>query len=69
MHPLLHFTQVGQVLDAIDVSGRRDETFVIISADHGGLRWENMPEPRKGHGGQTDAEMHVPMFLRGRQLW
>ena len=38
----------------------------MISSDHGGLLWENMPEPRKGHGGQTDKEMHVPMFLRGK---
>ncbi len=58
--------QVGQILDGIDASGLEHDTFVMISSDHGGLLWENMPEPRKGHGGQTDKEMHVPMFLRGK---
>ncbi len=32
---------------------------MILSADHGG-------EP--DHGGQTDNEMHVPVFLRGERL-
>ncbi len=51
------------MLDAIDASGLKDDTFVMLSADHGGKGGFG---GQGGHGGQTDEEMSVPMFLRGR---
>ena len=54
--------QIGQVLDAIDASGLKNDTFVMVASDHGG---EGGFGGHGGHWGQSDAEMSVPMFLRG----
>jgi len=48
---------VGEVLAALDESGMRDSTAVLVTADHGGKG--------KGHGGATMAEIEIPWILTG----
>lgn len=49
--------QVGQILDAIETSGREDDTLVILSSDHGGLEFQ--------HGRAADSDILIPMFIKG----
>lgn len=48
---------IGQILDAVDAAGLKDETLVLVTADHGGLG--------KKHGGATMAEIEIPWILCG----
>lgn len=48
---------IGQILGAIEASGRAGETLLMIVSDHGGKG--------RGHGGLTLAEMEVPLILWG----
>lgn len=54
---------VGQLLDDIDALGLRDDSIVILSADHGDEFWD--------HGGYEhghslyDELIHVPLIIRG----
>ncbi len=50
-------TLVGRLLSAVDESGDRDRTLVLLSADHGGIR--------KGHGGSTLQELEIPWIMQG----
>ncbi len=48
---------IAQVIAAIDKAGIREETAVLITADHGGVK--------KGHGGSSRAEVEIPWILQG----
>ena len=52
--------QVGQILDAIEGSGFSDDTFVMLSTDHGGRNYN--------HGRGQDSDLNIPMFLKGMIL-
>ena len=47
----------GVVIQALKDAGIYDNTYIIITADHGGIR--------KGHGGLTQAELQIPWFIAG----
>ncbi len=48
---------VGELLDALDTAGIRDETLVIVTADHGGNG--------RSHGGNTNDEITIPWIVQG----
>jgi arylsulfatase A-like enzyme/Tfp pilus assembly protein PilF len=58
--------QVGRLLDALELDGRRDETLVVVLADHGEMLGE--------HGEQThgffvyDAAVRIPLIVSGPGL-
>lgn len=47
----------GLVIQALKDAGIFDQTYIIITADHGGIR--------KGHGGLSRAEIEIPWFVSG----
>ncbi|KAL1914825.1 uncharacterized protein VTP21DRAFT_7917 [Calcarisporiella thermophila] len=47
----------GQVLKAIDESGKAKDTIVLVTCDHGGIG--------KGHGGTTPGEVNILWAARG----
>jgi len=49
---------VGLVLAAIEKAGMKDNTLVMIVADHGGIN--------KGHGGESDEEINIPVIYYGK---
>ena len=49
--------QLGRVLDAINEAGMKDDTVVMIIADHGGIN--------KGHGGISAQERCTPWIIAG----
>ena len=49
---------IGTVLAAIDKAGMKDNTLVMIVADHGGIK--------KGHGGESDEEINIPVIYYGK---
>lgn len=49
---------VGQVLKAIEQSGMKGKTMVMIVSDHGGIN--------KGHGGESDEEITIPVIYYGK---
>ena len=50
-------TCVKQIVDAIKEAGIYDESVIIVTADHGGIR--------KGHGNITLDEMETPFIITG----
>lgn len=48
---------VGVVVQALKDAGIYEDTYIIITADHGGIR--------KGHGGLTRAEIEIPWIISG----
>ncbi len=51
---------VGLVLKAIEQAGMKDNTLVMIVADHGGIK--------KGHGGESVEEITIPVIYYGRAV-
>jgi predicted AlkP superfamily pyrophosphatase or phosphodiesterase len=48
---------IGQVLSALQEAGIRDQTVVLMTADHGGVA--------KSHGGATMEEIEIPWIIAG----
>lgn len=48
---------VGRIVYALDQAGILNETFIIVTSDHGGIN--------KGHGGITLQEMETPFIIAG----
>ncbi|RYY37411.1 MAG: alkaline phosphatase [Sphingobacteriaceae bacterium] len=49
---------IGTVLQAIEKAGMKNNTLVMIVADHGGIN--------KGHGGESDEEINIPVIYWGK---
>ncbi|MGV8880314.1 MAG: alkaline phosphatase [Sphingobacteriaceae bacterium] len=49
---------IGTVLKSIEQAGMKNNTLVMIVADHGGIN--------KGHGGETDEEITIPVIYYGK---
>lgn len=50
---------IGQIYDALQKSGKADETLLIVSTDHGGT-------PAGSHGGNSYAERYVFLGVKGK---
>jgi predicted AlkP superfamily pyrophosphatase or phosphodiesterase len=48
---------IGEILQSIKRAGIEDETLVLVTADHGGIK--------KGHGSTTMVEMQIPWIVTG----
>ncbi len=53
-------TLVGRIFDAYKEAGILDDTLIIVTADHGGIR--------NGHGGYMDTEKYVFMGAKGKSV-
>ena len=53
-------TYVGRIVEAIKKAGIYDDTIIILTADHGGIK--------KGHGGKTLQEMEIPFIIAGKNV-
>ncbi len=51
---------IGILLNALEASGQREGTLIIITADHGG--------EKTSHGGGSPAEMTIPWILAGSNI-
>lgn len=52
--------RIGEITESIDQAGIRNETIIIIVADHGGIK--------TGHGGKSMQEMQVPLIFSGKNI-
>lgn len=48
---------VGQIMKAVEKAGLKENTIIILSADHGGTG--------KGHGGKSMDEVQIPWIISG----
>lgn len=53
-------TYVGRIVEAIKKAGIYDDTIIILTADHGGIK--------KEHGGKTLQEMEIPFIIAGKNV-
>ena len=51
---------VERILQAIKKAGIWDDTIIIMTADHGGIK--------TGHGGKTLREMEIPFIISGKNV-
>ena len=70
-------TEIGRLLDALSRLGRRDDTLVVVTADHGEEFWDHAEAERQmggdprgvwgiGHGHTLYQELlHVPLLVAG----
>lgn len=49
---------IGQIVNAVKEAGIWDDTIIIVTADHGGIK--------KGHGGKTMREMETAFIIAGK---
>jgi len=54
--------QIGRILDALQVSGKKDNTYVILTADHGLAVGEH---GLMGKQNQYDCSMRMPLIIAG----
>ncbi len=52
--------RIGKILKAVEEAGIGDETIILLSADHGGIK--------KGHGGKTLQEVEIPWIITGKDV-
>ena len=52
--------QIGRLIQTLKDAGIYDDTVIIVTADHGGIK--------KGHGGKTLAEMEIPFIICGKRI-
>lgn len=51
---------IGEIITAIKDAGIWDETIIIVTADHGGIKYN--------HGGRTMEEMETPFIISGPNI-
>lgn len=51
---------LAEIVKAIDEAGIREETIIVLSADHGGIK--------TGHGGKTMNEMQTAIVFNGKGI-
>ena len=51
---------IGEIIAAIKEAGIWDETIIIVTADHGGIK--------NNHGGRTMEEMETPFIISGPNI-
>ena len=51
---------VGRIIAAIKEAGIYDDTIIMMTADHGGIK--------KGHGGITLQEVEIPFIIAGKNV-
>lgn len=58
----IHFmdVEIGRIIQALKDAGIWEDTTIIITADHGGIK--------KGHGGITLNEMQTPFIISGKGI-
>ena len=53
-------TRIRAILQSVKDAGIMDQTVVLVTADHGGIK--------TGHGGKTLQEMEIPWIIYGRDV-
>ena len=51
---------LGQIIQAVDDAGMREESVIMVVSDHGGIG--------TGHGGKTMSEMETPIVFAGKGI-
>lgn len=52
--------RIGELLDAIEQAGIMDDSIIILTSDHGGIK--------HSHGGTTMMEMETPLIVYGKGI-
>lgn len=53
-------TRIGKIIQAVNDAGMKDNTVIIVTADHGGIK--------TGHGGKSMQEMEIPWIIYGKHI-
>ena len=51
---------IGRLVSFLEENGRYEQTYILVSSDHGGLN--------KSHGGATMAEIEIPWIAKGPRI-